>query len=112
MPHIIVEYTASLQGNGFDVQDLLLGLHQKLASEGIDKARIKTRAIPIEHQCVGLDEASGRMVHATLLLLEGRDSATKKRYAAPLFSLLKQHAPGDCATTLEVRDMSKDTYYQ
>jgi len=53
------------------------------------------------------------MLHATLLLLEGRDDATKKQYGDILHATLKQAAATlpDCATTLEIRDMAEATYY-
>ena len=108
MPHIIVEYSAALDG---EIPALLTTLHDTLAAEGIDKARIKTRGVPLPHAVVGDNGLGGKMLHATLLLLEGRDVATKKQYADPLHAAMKAAAPENCAVTLEVRDMAADTYY-
>lgn len=109
MPHIIVEYSQNLQGE-LDVPALLTSLHETLAAGGIDKSRIKTRAIVCE-AVVGEKGLSGKMAHATLLLLEGRDIPTKKQYGDALHAVLKNAVPEGCAATLEIRDMIKETYY-
>lgn len=106
MPHIIIEYSAGLDSA---LPELLQGLHESLTANGIDKARIKTRGIKIDHAIVG--EGGKTMLHGTLLLLEGRDVPTKKKYGDALYGILKNAAPGDCAVTFEIRDMTKDTYY-
>jgi len=108
MPHIIVEYSAALEPV---VPDLLMALHDALAAQGIDKVRIKTRGVGLNHAVVGEQGLNGKMLHATLLLLEGRDVATKKQYGDALHGLLKNAAPDGCAVTLEIRDMIAETYY-
>lgn len=108
MPHIIVEYSPSLDDQ---MPTLLENMHEALAAAGVDKVRIKTRGIALNHNVVGTVGSKGLMMHATLLLLEGRDVATKKSYATPLHNLMKRTAPEGCAVTLEVRDMVNDTYY-
>lgn len=110
MPHIIVEYSQNLESQT-DIPNLLHDLHQSLAAEGIDKARIKTRGIALNHAVVGDEDADDDMMHATLLLLEGRDVPTKKQYGDALYAVMNKSAPNGCAVTLEIRDMSKDTYY-
>lgn len=108
MPHIIVEYSNALEA---EMPTLLPRLHDGLAAQGIDKARIKTRGIAVSHPVVGDQGGDGQMMHATLLLLEGRDIPTKKQYGEALKAELDKFAPPGCAVTLEVRDMVADTYY-
>jgi 5-carboxymethyl-2-hydroxymuconate isomerase len=108
MPHIIVEYSPALDEK---IPTLLNDLHESLAASGIDKVRIKTRGIAINHSVVGLAGTDGLMMHATLLILEGRSYDVKKQYGDPLHALLKKAAPNNCAVTLEIRDMDKETYY-
>lgn len=113
MPHIIVEYSRTLEDH-LNIPRLLETLHDSLASQGIDKSRIKTRGIKIDHAYVGDYGLKGHMMHATLLLLEGRDVATKKQYGDPLYAAMKEAVAEklpNCAATLEIRDMVKDTYY-
>lgn len=109
MPHIIVEYSTNLE-NQIDIPAMLDDMHDALANEGVDKGRIKTRALPLPHVVVGNQGQEGHMVHITLLLLEGRDTQTKKTYATPIHSIAKKVAPEECAVTLEVRDMISETY--
>jgi 5-carboxymethyl-2-hydroxymuconate isomerase len=108
MPHIIVEYSKQLDDQ---MPQLLKAMHESLANSGIDMERIKTRGISVDHNVVGETGLRGLMMHATLLILEGRDLATKKSYGDPLHNLMKRTAPAGCAVTLEIRDMNKDTYY-
>lgn len=112
MPHIILEYSESLDGP-IDMECLLGALHDSLAAQGIEKARIKTRGVPVAHAFVGEKGKAGTMMHATLLLLEGRDIATKKQLGDALHGVLKKASAKSpvCAVTLEIRDMVKDTYY-
>lgn len=113
MPHIIVEYSENLEG-AINVPDVLLALHEGLIAQGIDKARIKSRAIKLAQSYVGeapLNE--GKMLHITLNLLEGRTVAVKQQYGQALHKIAKQsvesNAP-ECSVTLEVRDMNAQTY--
>ena len=111
MPHIIVEYSDALSDD-VDFQVLIEEMHSAL-SEYVEAARIKSRAVKIEHYSVGKWGKSGSMVHITLLLLEGRDVATKKLYAQALYDLAKRFIGDElskCSLTLEVRDMVKETY--
>src|SRR5262245_28273489 len=112
MPHIIVEYSDNL--TGLNLAGLLDGLHEGLAGAGVDKARIKTRAVKLTDYVVADKGSTGEMVHVTLLILEGRDLATKKKLGDPLYEVAKKFAHTkypDCKVTLEIREMSKDTYY-
>jgi 5-carboxymethyl-2-hydroxymuconate isomerase len=111
MPHITLEYSRSLEDQ-MDVPALLTRLHNALASQpGIEKARIKTRGIPVNYELVGDGTGKRTMAHITLLLLAGRDTATRKVYGAALHQTALDAAPKDCAVTLEVREMDRDTYF-
>lgn len=113
MPHIIVEFSQNM-GPDLDLPEILTELHDTLAAQGVDKARIKSRSIPLIHSVVGTREANdGHMAHLSLLLLEGRDVPTKQAYGKALHDVMIKHFRAgfpDCAVTLEVRDMAKDTY--
>ncbi|MGH1456581.1 MAG: 5-carboxymethyl-2-hydroxymuconate Delta-isomerase [Alphaproteobacteria bacterium] len=113
MPHIIVEYSKNI-GDIICMSKLVEELHHTLSSKGIDIARIKTRATECTCVAVGDHGSHGHMIHATLLLLEGRDTATKKQYGDALHAKMHEYVDGvvrHCSVTLEIRDMAKDTYY-
>ena len=110
MPHIIVEYSSNMPD--LDVNALLEALHATLGlQEGVDPARIKTRAHKLDHFLVGKDETEGKMAHVTLLILEGRDLVLKQQFGKALYETLIASTPDDCTVTLEIRDMVKQTYY-
>ncbi len=113
MPHIIVEYSKNL-GEIIEISDLVSELHNVLSDQGIDKSRIKTRAIACNYVAVGDCCCNDHMLHATLLLLEGRDVETKQKYGSALYGVLNDSVKNilkNCSVTLEVREMNKDTYY-
>lgn len=113
MPHITLEYSSDIKDH-IDLPALLRAMHDALAAQGIDKARIKTRGLPLPYAVVGDAGAHGHMLHTTLLLLEGRDVATKKSYGDAVYAVMKAAVETilpSCAVTLEIRDMVKDTYY-
>ena len=113
MPHIIVEYSKNI-GDIIEVPKLVIALHNELAAQGIDIARIKTRGMSCNYVSVGEHGSHGHMLHTTLLLLEGRDAVTKKQYGEALHNKMKEFVGKSvkhCAITLEIRDMNKDSYY-
>ena len=113
MPHIIIEYSRNLVDD-LNLPELLIDMHNALADTGIDKTRIKTRAIALDHSIVGDKEDNGAMMHCTLLLLEGRDIETKKNIGDKLYKLMSKNVTNiiqNCSVTLEIRDMDQETYY-
>jgi|GEM_PF-549711 len=113
MPHIIVEYSRHLEGV-VKISNLVRELHLALAAQGVDKSRIRSRARVCDYASVGDLGSHGHMLHAMVLLLEGRDSATKRKYGEALHKVLKSSVEGkvkNCAVSLEIRDMDKDGYY-
>ncbi len=110
MPHIIVEYSDNIADA--NIPALLRSLHGALAAQGVDEARIKTRGVKLENYVVGDKGPGGKMMHVTLLLLEGRAVELRKQLGQALYDVLKmQMADDKTALTLEVRDMVKDTYF-
>ena len=113
MPHIIVEYSKNL-GDIIEIPALVHDMHDILAQQGMEKGRIKTRALCCDTVSVGEHGSDGHMLHTTLLLLEGRDDATKTVYGNALHRLMHSYADDvvkHCSVTLEIRDMNKNSYY-
>ncbi|MDH5723543.1 MAG: hypothetical protein OEY94_09510 [Alphaproteobacteria bacterium] len=113
MPHIIVEYSKNLESL-FDLSDMLIDMHDALSEKGVEKSRIKTRGISLDHAIVGDTGREGAMMHCTLLLLEGRDIETKRIYGDTLHHIMAHKVANiidHCHVTLEIRDMDRDTYY-
>ena len=107
MPHIIVEYSDTLDLN---VPQLLKDLHENLAAEeSVNLARLKTRAIPIKNFIVGDKGPKGQMLHIVLKVLP-RPVDVAKRMAVGLHTTAKKHVPADVSVTAEVVDLNADTY--
>ncbi len=113
MPHIIVEYSRHLEGI-VKVPSLVKDLHIALAAQGVDEVSIVSRARVCDYVSVGVIGTHGHMLHTMVLLLEGRDAETKRKYGEALYDVLKTSVEGkvkNCAVSLEVRDMDKETYF-
>ncbi len=113
MPHIIVEYSRHLEGV-IKFSLLVQNLHKTLAAQGVNESGIQSRARVCEYTSVGEQGLSGHTLHTTLLLLEGRDIETKRKYGDALYEVLKTSVEGkvkNCAVSLEVREMAKDAYF-
>jgi len=115
MPHIVLEYTQNLIAS-VDVPKLLADLHHALAAQpDIDLKRIKTRALVIANSVVkDRDHNDGQFMHVTVSVLEGRSATLRKQYGQALYDILMAARPEkfpDCALTLEVREMNRETYF-
>ena len=113
MPHIIVEYSRHLEGI-VRISKLVEELHIALAAQGVDETSIMSRARVCDYVSVGAIGTHAHMLHTMVLLLEGRDTKTKQQYGEALFEVLKDSVSDkvkNCAVSLEIRDMDKDTYF-
>lgn len=113
MPHIIVEYSKNIEAL-FDLSEMLIDMHEALVEKGIEKSRIKTRGVSLDHSIVGDTGREGAMLHCTLLLLEGRDIETKRIYGDALHHIMVHKVTNildHCSVTLDIREMDRDTYY-
>ena len=112
MPHISIKYSKNIEKD-VNICGLLLDMHDFLARQEAITGTVKSRAIAFDHSCVGTEGAKGTFLHITLLLLAGRDIETKKQLSQPLIDLaigvIRQTYP-ECAVTLEVHDMDRDSY--
>jgi 5-carboxymethyl-2-hydroxymuconate isomerase len=107
MPHIIVEYSDTLNLN---VPQLLTELHENLAAEEtVNVARLKTRAVPIRDFIVGDKGPSGQMVHVVLKVLP-RPNEVAKRMACNLKTVVRNHVAPETSVTVEVVELNGDTY--
>ena len=83
---------------------------------GVDMSRVKSRLVEHEKILNGKNATEIQMIHVTLAVLSGRDTATKKIYGQALFNSLKesvtQEIRNTAALTVEIRDMDKDCYFR
>ena len=108
MPHLIVEYSNSLD---FPVQPTLKNLHQILADSGIfGKNDIKVRAREYNDYLVDGSNEQG-FVHLTLFLLDGRSEETKGALSRALAAVVQKATTGQWVQiSVDMRDMMRATY--
>ncbi len=110
MPHIIVEYSDNLK---IDVPGLLRALHEELAAEpSVEKARIKTRATPLQHYVVGEDSDADGMLHITIKVLprpeDVRAEMTLSLQKIAKAALNEMHP--NCKLTVEAMTLDAHSY--
>jgi len=76
MPHLILHYTANL--DGFDPDAALTAANRVLVDSGhFDTISIKSRALRLDRYRVGDADSGHGFVHATLKVLPGRSEALR-----------------------------------
>jgi len=113
MPHLRIEYSASVAGR-FEPATLVEAACKTLLSSGVFSPAdsIKVRLIPVEHFRVG-DGSDQGFIHAGLALHSGRDEATRKRLTGALvdcIAALVAPGPQPVQITSEAREMHRETY--
>ena len=109
MPHIIVEYTDTMD---VDIPCLLHDLHHDLgARESVNLNLISSRAVPLAHTIVGADQQSNKMVHITLKLFAGRSEQLRHEMTQGLQNTARNHISDDTVSiTVDAHEMNKSTY--
>jgi 5-carboxymethyl-2-hydroxymuconate isomerase len=109
MPHIIVEYSATMK---LDMPELLSQLHVNLAEQDTIKIKaIKTRAVPVQHVIIGTGGWSDKMLHITLKLLPGRSDDLKRTMSQGLHDIAKDFVKDDSISiTVEVAELHEPSY--
>ncbi len=81
MPHLTLEHSADVE-TCHDISALCTALFEALAAHPAvpDPRSLKIRALPCPHWHIGTEPQS--FAHATLLLLPGRDTATRSDMSA------------------------------
>lgn len=108
MPHLIVEYSDTLQQ---PIQPILHTLHGVLLdSKQFGERDIKVRARAYRDFLVG-GAVDSVFVHLTLYLLDGRSEATKAELSQALCAALQAAIITDKRQiTVDIRDMVRNTY--
>ncbi|CUH47282.1 5-carboxymethyl-2-hydroxymuconate Delta-isomerase [Ruegeria atlantica] len=108
MPHVTLEFSKGIE-QIHDVQAICDQLFALLAEHReFDAETIKVRAIPIEYYRIGTDPQS--FVHATLLLMQGRDEATRSELNAAILEFLSAALPEVGSITVQDVQMNRTSY--
>jgi 5-carboxymethyl-2-hydroxymuconate isomerase len=114
MPHIIVEYSANLEGS-FDIQKLGDDLHQVVIDSGVaEVAAIRTRAKRRDVYRIADGNPKNAFVHVVMRLRVGRSEEVRSRLAESLLAatdgnLQRAYATHDIAITVEMEEIDNIT---
>lgn len=114
MPHIIVEYSANLDGS-LDVQRLVDDLHQIAVDSGVaDVAAIRTRAKRRDAFRVADGDPKNAFVHVTMRLRIGRSEEQRSKLADALLAatdrnLQRAYATHAIAVAVEMEEIDNIT---
>ena len=105
MPHIVIEHSAGL-GQSHDLQGLCEALWQAFAAhpsvKGPDTVRVRTIAATASR--IGVEPQT--FAHATLLLIPGRDDATREDLARITLGALESALPDVGSLTVRLTDLN------
>lgn len=112
MPHLVIEYTASL--GSARAERLLDAAHHALVGSGVFDAKdVKSRALPLALHRMG-DTADGVFVHALLHLIEGRSEDVRGELAAAVVRAMAEALSGELPQgtqlSCDVREIPAATY--
>ena len=92
MPHFILEYSANLDDELLDLDNLFEKLHHCASSSGIfPLGGIRSRAVRCEQYRIADGDPSMAFVHLTAKIGHGREPAVQKTEAEKFFAILAQH---------------------
>jgi 5-carboxymethyl-2-hydroxymuconate isomerase len=108
MPHLVMEYSQSLQDN-INIPDLLTQLHGVvLQSELFAPQAVKARAMPYSDSVLHADYNS--FMHLSCSILAGRSEEQRLALSNALFDCAKPQLPQDCALSINIHEMNTATY--
>ncbi len=114
MPQIIVEYSDSL-AEALDRRGFALAFHPAAADLiGSSVPGFKTRFVPLTDTVIGAGDPAEAMIHVSIAVLPGRDTALKDRLGDLALATLADHLKPTPALnlqlTVEIRDLA--TYHK
>lgn len=117
MPHMTLQYTANVTQE-MDFPALFLDLHRVVSDvAGIRIGNCKSRAVRLEHFCVGQGDPTGGFVHLDVRFLEGRTLEVKGALGRALLKTLEvAYGPSidqhDLQITVEIQDIQRGAYFK
>jgi len=108
MPHLSIEFSEGLERN-YDMQLVCETLFTELSDGTVfEAADIKVRAKPVAYFYIGTNPQT--FVHATLLLMEGRDEATRTTLNRTIIETLRELLPDVGSITVQDLEIARATY--
>jgi 5-carboxymethyl-2-hydroxymuconate isomerase len=108
MPHLSIEFSEGIERD-HDMQTVCATLFTELSkSPAFEASDIKVRAKPAPYFCIGTTPQT--FVHATLLLMEGRDETTRRTLNGTIIKTLRELLPSVGSITVQDLELTRATY--
>ena len=109
MPQVTIEFSRGIEQT-HDMQALCETLFQALAAEAevASPSAVKVRARAVDFYRNGTEPPS--FAHATFLLLDGRDEATRKHLNQRILTVMKTALPTVGSLSVHEVEMTRSTY--
>jgi 5-carboxymethyl-2-hydroxymuconate isomerase len=110
MPHVVIEYTKSLE---FDIRDrsLMIKLHQIMIDSGLfNPDDIKTRAYVTDDFLIGNKQENGSFIHVTISILTGRTVEQRQTLSDNILKVIQEPFNYVDQITVNIDEMNRDTY--
>lgn len=108
MPHLSIEFSEGLERN-YNMQIVCEELFTELSRNAVfDASDIKVRATPVAYFRLGTSPQT--FVHATLLLMEGRDESTRTSLNRTIIETLRKILPDVGSITVQDLEITRATY--
>lgn len=110
MPHIVMEYSNSLEERA-NVQTLLEALHQAaIDSQLFDIHLIKSRAMRFNHWLVADQADVLDFIHVSVDILEGRSLEQREALSKAMLQALQAQLDFPLSLTVNVREMNRQVF--
>lgn len=105
MPHIVIEHSKGLE-QSHNLQALCDALWEAFAAHPSVKGpdTVRTRTIAATASRIGVEPQT--FAHATLLLIPGRDEATRNALAQTIMDHMQMHLPDVGSLTVRLTDLN------
>ncbi|MEM7424735.1 MAG: 5-carboxymethyl-2-hydroxymuconate Delta-isomerase [Pseudomonadota bacterium] len=117
MPHLILEYSANLEGQ-IDVPDLVRTVHDAALATGIfPQAGTRTRAAKRTEYAIADHDPGNGFVHLTLRIGMGRSVEVRQQAGNQIFEALtgalqERYSAGRLAISFEMIEINADTSWK
>lgn len=110
MPHLVIELSREIE-QSYDMQLACTKLFKALSENTIfDAGEVKVRALPVAYSHIGTSPQT--FVHATLLLIEGRDEQTRSALNSKILETLRTCFPDVGSITVQDIEITQATYFK
>jgi 5-carboxymethyl-2-hydroxymuconate isomerase len=117
MPHILVEYSANLDGH-IDITGLVVAIHEAALATGVfPLGGTRTRAARHDIYAIADQHPDNAFIHVQLSIAEGRDTATRHRAGETIFAALTSATEKVCnrhplALSLSISEIDSATSFK